>query len=59
MLDAARLAEELQVRNLILYHTEDRTLDTRKSRYTAEAQTAFSGEVYVPDDLERIVLSKS
>ncbi len=30
VLDAARLAEELNVKNLILYHTEYRTLDTRR-----------------------------
>ena len=54
VLDAARLAEKLHVRNLILYHTEDSTLDTRKVRYTAEAKTAFGGQVWVPDDLERI-----
>jgi ribonuclease Z len=56
VLDAARLAEELHVKNLILYHTEDRTLDTRRERYTMEAETAFSGQVFVPDDLERIML---
>ena len=56
VLDAARLAEELGVKNLILYHTEDRTLETRKNRYTSETRTAFKGHVYVPDDLERIVL---
>ena len=56
VLDSARLAETLHVKNLILYHTEDRTLETRKERYTAEAMTAFSGHVCVPDDLERIML---
>ena len=56
VLDAARLAERLHVKNLVLYHTEDSTLETRKKRYTAEADTAFSGHVFVPDDLERIVL---
>ena len=56
MLGTARLEEELRVGNLILYHTEDRTLDTRKQRYKAEAETAFSGHVFVPDDLEKIML---
>lgn len=28
----ARLAESLSVKNLILYHTEDRTLDSRRQR---------------------------
>ena len=55
-LDAARLAEQLHVRNLILYHTEDRTLETRKERYSAEAKLEFTGQVWVPDDLEKIPL---
>ena len=58
VLAAARTAEDLAVRNLILYHTEDRTLDTRRERYTKEAQAAFSGQVIVPDDLDVIVLKK-
>jgi len=56
VLDAARLAEELRVKNLILYHTEDKTLETRKTKYTSEAATAFRGRIWVPDDLEKIVL---
>lgn len=56
VLDAARLAERLGVRNLILYHTEDRTLKTRKERYAAEAKTVFGGQVWIPNDLERIML---
>lgn len=55
-LDAGRLAKELQVKNLILYHTEDSTLATRKERYTSEAKQVFDGKVFVPDDLERILL---
>lgn len=55
-LDAGRLASSLDVKNLLLYHTEDKTLATRKERYTAEARQEFSGNVYVPDDLEKIML---
>ncbi len=55
-LDAGRLAEILGVKNLVLYHTEDRNLATRKTTYTAEAASEFSGNIYVPDDLERVVL---
>ena len=55
-LDAGRMAESLNVKNLVLYHTEDKTLATRKERYAAEAKEAFSGRVFVPDDLERIAL---
>ncbi len=52
-LDGARLATSLSVRNLVLYHTEDKTAE-RKEHYTREAQSAFSGRVFVPDDLETI-----
>ena len=54
--DTARLAEELKVKNLILYHTEDKTLESRRERYTAEAESVFHGRVFVPDDLEWIEL---
>ena len=55
-LDAGKLAESLSVRNLVLYHTEDQTLSTRREKYTAEAATHFSGNIIVPDDLEQIEL---
>lgn len=55
-LDAAVTAEQLRVKNLILYHTEDRTLATRRQKYTAEASTKFSGKIIVPNDLEKIML---
>lgn len=55
-LDAGRLASELAVKNLVLYHTEDKNLAVRKARYSAEAGSVFGGNVYVPDDLERINL---
>lgn len=55
-LDAGRLATQLGVKKLLLYHTEDKTLATRKERYTTEAASQFSGKVYVPDDLEEIIL---
>lgn len=53
-LDAGRLAAELQVRHLLLYHTEDKTLATRKDAYAREAATHFSGPILVPDDLESL-----
>lgn len=55
-LDAGRLAARLGVKNLLLYHTEDKTLSVRKEKYTQEAAQEFKGNVYVPDDLEKIVL---
>ena len=53
-LDAGKLADELGVSNLILYHTEEKTLSTRKVNYAAEARENFAGKVFVPDDLEEI-----
>ena len=53
-LDAGKLAQSLEIKNLVLFHTEDKTLDTRKINYTSETKTVFSGNVYVPDDLEII-----
>ncbi|MCQ2550735.1 MAG: MBL fold metallo-hydrolase [Clostridia bacterium] len=51
-LDAGKLASELEVENLILYHTEDDHLDERKEMYTLEAKENFKGNVLVPEDLE-------
>jgi ribonuclease Z len=54
--DASQLAQELGVKNLLLYHTEDSDLPHRKARYTAEGKQYFSGNIFVPDDLEKISL---
>lgn len=55
-LDAGKLAEELGVKNLILYHTEEKTLANRRENYTREAAENFKGRIFVPDDLEVIEL---
>ncbi len=55
--DAGKLAEELAVKCLILYHTEDTNLAKRKEAYTGEAQLYFRGNIFVPDDLERISIT--
>lgn len=55
-LDAGRLAAALSVRNLLLYHTEDKTLATRRAAYAAEAAVHFSGHIHVPDDGEMLFL---
>lgn len=54
-LDAARIAQRLGVQNLVLYHTTDYP-ELRRERMTAEAKTAYDGNVYVPEDLETIAL---
>lgn len=47
---------ELEVKNLILYHTEESHKGDRKRLYTKEAQENFKGNIYIPDDLEIISL---
>ena len=54
--DAAELAESLHIPNLVLWHTEDTRLPERKTLYTAEGRQYFSGNLFVPDDLESIAL---
>lgn len=54
--DACELAERLQVSNLILYHTEDQNIKNRKALYTAEGAPFFSGNLFVPEDLESFEL---
>ena len=51
-LDAGMLAQELNVKNLVLYHTEDTHLDTRAATYAAEAAQYFKGNILVPADLQ-------
>lgn len=55
--DACKTAEELHVKNLILYHTEDSDLSNRKRLYTEEGRKYYSGNLLVPDDLETIELT--
>lgn len=53
-LSVARTMNELGVKNLILYHTEESHKENRKQLYIEEAKQVFSGNVLVPDDLEVI-----
>lgn len=52
---ASQVMSDLNVKNLILYHTED-THKNKKALYEKEAGTVFSGNVYVPNDMEEIIL---
>ena len=54
--DACEKAEQLGVRNLVLYHTEDQTIRQRKTRYMAEGKQYFHGNLYIPEDLEVLEL---
>ena len=57
-LEAGQLAHDLGVKHLVLYHTEDTHLTTRRPSYTAEAATRYDGPIHVPDDIETIDLTK-
>ena len=50
--DACELGERLGIKNLLLYHTEDKHISERKALYTKEGSPYFSGSLYVPDDGE-------
>ena len=50
----SEVMNKLEVKNLILYHTEDSHNEKRKELYTKEAKKYFNGNVIVPDDLEVI-----
>lgn len=58
-MDVGRLAAQLGVNSLLLYHTEDSCLEKRRERYTAEAAAGYSGRIYVPLDLEEIDLNEA
>lgn len=54
--DACQNAALLNVKAVLLYHAEDKNLSTRKERYIAEGKEVFNGEIFVPDDLDEIIL---
>lgn len=55
--DACELAQRLHVKNLLLYHTEDKNLSHRKELYSQEGARYFTGNLFIPDDLETLYLS--
>ena len=54
--EACETAKMLEVKNLVLYHTEDSQLERRKEIYCKEGCEYYDGNIYVPYDLEKIVL---
>ena len=57
-LSAAKTMNELNVKNLILYHTEESHGAERTKLYTEETESVFNGNIIVPKDLEEIQLVK-
>ena len=56
--DAAETAAALGAAHLVLYHTEEKTGSSRKMLYMEEARNYYAGPVYIPEDMERIALSR-
>ena len=56
VMDAAKLAQQLKVPHLVLWHTEDANMENRKALYPEEARPFYTGDLYIPDDLEVIAL---
>lgn len=50
----SEVMNKLNVKNLILYHTEESHGEDRKRLYTSEALEHFDGKVIVPDDMDVI-----
>jgi len=49
-------AKSLNIKNLVLWHTQENLGEKRKEIYTKEAKENFDGNVYIPNDLEEIIL---
>ncbi|WP_281533156.1 MBL fold metallo-hydrolase [Anaerocolumna aminovalerica] len=54
--DACQLAEELKIPNLLLWHTEDKNILSRKTLYMEEGKQYYSGNLFIPNDGEIINL---
>lgn len=54
--EACENGSKLNVKNLILYHTEDKNYNNRKELYSTEGRAYYNGNLLVPDDLDVITL---
>lgn len=54
--EACQLAAELDVENLVLYHTEETHGKERAKLYLAEGKEYFKNNLFVPEDLDSIIL---
>lgn len=54
--DACKLAEKLNIKNLLLYHTEDKNLAIRNKLYIDEGSAYYHGNLYIPNDLDSLEL---
>ena len=54
--DVAVVMNKLNIKNLLLWHCRDNNIEIRKELFTKEAKEYFSGNVFVPNDLDEIEL---
>ena len=54
--DVCQKMNSLNVKNLILWHTLDENIEGRKERFLKEGKEYFKGNLFVPNDLEEIIL---
>lgn len=54
--DACENASKLHVKNIVLFHTEDKNILNKKKLYIDEGKNFFAGNIIVPNDLDIIEL---
>lgn len=54
--DACKNASSLNVKTVLLYHTEDKNITSRKDLYLNEGKKDFNGTILIPNDLEILEL---
>lgn len=54
--EACELACELQIENLILWHTEDKDMEHRQEKYLEEGRCYYNGNLFIPNDKDVIEL---
>ena len=52
--DICEIIENLKIKNLVLWHIGDKRMENRKEKFEKEGKEFFSGNLYVPDDLDVI-----
>lgn len=52
--EACEIAESLNIKNIVLYHSDEDEINNRKELYISEGKKHYNGNILVPDDLEII-----
>lgn len=53
---ACKKMNDLNIKNLILYHTEETHIENRKELYLEEGRKYFNNNILIPDEMEEIQL---